>query len=130
MSIEALQNLDNGNLIIWGTVVYFVLVLSYSYIYYRKVQKWPYVVGELKYAYVYDVSDGDGGSAYERLRYEYEVEGRKFIGKRLSPFLIRGTVVPLIKKQLAKIQYVSEGQVKVFYNPKKPKKSYLIKTCW
>lgn len=126
MSIESLQTLNTEQLIIWGAAVYFVLVLGYSYIRYMQIQKWPYVVGQLKYAYVDHISKNSGGTAYENVSYEYEVDGQKFIGKRLSPFLIRGQVGPLIKKQLSKIHYVSKDQVKVFYNPRNPSKSYLV----
>ncbi|WP_290518067.1 DUF3592 domain-containing protein [Alcanivorax sp.] len=130
MSIESFENFDIKLLIIFGAAVYFLAVMIYSYIYYRKVQKWPYVVGQLRYAYVDHISKNSDGTAYEKVSYEYEVDGRQFIGKRLSPFFIRGKVAPLIKKQLDKIQYVSEGQVKVFYDPGNPSKSYLIKTIW
>ena len=118
MSIESLQNLNTEQLIIWGATVYLMSMLVYSYIRLMQINNWPYVVGRLKKADVDSMHVIARGGAYENVKYEYEFDGQKFIGKRLSPFLIRGQVGPLIKKQLSKIHYVSKDQVKVFYNPR------------
>ncbi len=72
----------------------------------------------------------DRGSAWENVQYEYAVGGKTYTGTRLSPLIVRGQVGPRIKKQLAKIQYVSDAQIKVFYDPQKPEKSYLVKETW
>jgi hypothetical protein len=130
MSIESLQSLNTEKLIIWGAAVYLMSMLVYSYVRLMQINNWPYVVGRLKKADVDYMHVIARSGAYENVRYEYEVGGQKFIGKRLSPFLIRGQVGPLIKKQLSKIHYVSNDQVKVFYSPREPSKSYLVKTIW
>ena len=130
MSIESLQNLNDEQLIIWGAAVYLMSMLVYSYVRLMQINNWPYVVGRLKKADVDYIHAIARGGAYENVSYEYVVGGHKFIGKRLSPFLIRGQVGPLIKKQLSKMHYVSSDQVKVFFNPRDPSKSYLVKTIW
>jgi len=128
MSIESLHNLSDEQLIIGGATIYFVLALIYSYRSYRKIQNWPFVIGQLEYVSIkYIFKRADGGGAYEDVSYKYEVDGQKFTGTRLSPILIRGNVRLMLEKQIAKIDYVSEKQVKVFYNPKKPEKSYLVR---
>lgn len=115
---------------IWGFGIYAVLALGYSSYISRKIDAWPYVIGKLLHADVYYLNVGERGSASPNVKYEYEVEGMQYVGTRLSPLVVRGQVGPKIKKQLAKIQYVSEGQVKVFYNKKTPSKSYLVKESW
>ena len=71
------------------------------------------------------------------VKYTYEVNGVVYKGKRLSPWSVTGHVKNIISKQMAKIEYVPKDQVKVFYNPKNPSKSYLVREsfleflrCW
>ncbi|MBL4671043.1 MAG: hypothetical protein JKX81_02190 [Arenicella sp.] len=88
------------------------------------------MIGRLLNADVEYLNMLERGSAWEEVKYEYEVDGKQYVGTRLSPLVVRGQVGPRIKKQLAKIQYVSNDQVKVFYNNKQPGKSYLVKETW
>ena len=122
--------MSTEQLVIWAAVAYLVLMLAYSYIRSLKIHAWPYVVGKLQDADVDYLHMVDRYSAWDRVSYEYEVDGEKYIGKRLSPLIVRGQVASKIKKQLAKIEYVSKDQVKVFYDKKDPSKSYLVKETW
>ena len=116
-------------------VLYALVVTLYIYLFTKKLKKWPYVLGELA-----EISIGPTPgirTVAGRVRYTYEVNGVVYKGKRLSPFTVSGHVRNIISKQMAKIEYVPKDQVKVFYNPKNPSKSYLVREsfleflrCW
>ena len=118
------MDMNTEQLVIWGTAIYLVLITAFAFIQFWRINRWPYVVGKLLKA---DVEYTARWSAWVHVTYEYEVDGEKYVGNRLSPLIVHGQVGPIIKKQLAKIQYISNDQVKVFYNGKKPVKSYLVK---
>ena len=116
-------------------VLYALVVTLYIYLFTQKLKKWPYVLGEL--AEISIVPTYEIRTVAGRVRYTYEVNGVVYKGKRLSPWSVTGHVKNIISKQMAKIEYVSNDQVKVFYNPKNPSKSYLIREsfleflrCW
>jgi len=115
---------------ILGFVIYMVSMITYSSIRSRRINAWPHVIGKLLNADVEYLNTVERGSAWEDVKYEYEVDGKQYVGTRLSPLVVRGQVGLRIKKQLAKIQYVSNDQIKVFYNDKKPGESYLVKETW
>ena len=106
-------------------VLYALAVTLYVFLFTKKLKKWPYVVGELT-----EISIGptvEFRTFAGRVKYTYEVNGVAYKGKRLSPWTVSGHVKNIISKQMAKIEYVSNDQVKVFYNPKNPSKSYLVR---
>ena len=116
-------------------VLYALVVTLYIYLFTKKLKKWPYVLGEL--AEISIVPTYEIRTVAGRVRYTYEVNGVVYKGKRLSPWSVTGHVKNIISRQMAKIEYVSNDQVKVFYNPKNPSKSYLIREsfleflrCW
>ena len=106
--------------------VSYVLVLTvYISLFTQKLKKWPYVLGELSETSIvptYEIRTVAGS-----VKYTYEVHGVAYKGKRLSPWSVTRHVRNIISKQMAKIEYVSKDQVKVFYNPKNPSKSYLVR---
>lgn len=61
--------------------------------------------------------------------YEYSVDGVKYQGNRLSGWLIWVTYNFrfLLEKQLKGIMQNNDGSVVVYYNPRNPQKSFLIK---
>ena len=115
--------------------LYALAVTICIYLLPKKLKKWPYVLGELT---AISIGPTPGiRTVAGRVRYTYEVNGVAYKGKRLSPFTVSGHVKHIISTQMAKIEYVSKGQVKVFYNPKNPSKSYLVREsffeflrCW
>ena len=116
-------------------VLYALVVTLYIYLFTKKLKKWPYVLSEL--AEISIVPTYEIRTVAGRVRYTYEVNGVVYKGKRLSPWSVTGHVKNIISRQMAKIEYVSNDQVKVFYNPKNPSKSYLIREsfleflrCW
>lgn len=120
------QYMTHGQMLVYGAALYFLVLLAYSTFYSYKVANWPFVKGRLILIYV-STFDFD---SYENLRYEYEVDGVSYIGTRLSPIQIRGQVKRKIKKQMDKIEYLTNDEVKVFFDPKKPSKSYLVRESW
>lgn len=116
-------------------VLYALGVTLYIYLFTKKLKKWPYVLGEL--AEISIVPTYEIRTVAGRVRYTYEVNGVVYKGKRLSPWSVTGHVKSIISKQMTKIEYVPKDQVKVFYNPKNPSKSYLVREsfleflrCW
>ena len=122
--------MENEQIIILGFVIYLGLALAYSTYTSKKIDNWPFIIGKLLVAKVSYINAIEKGSAWSDVKYEYEVRGKLYVGTRLSTLLVSGQVAPKIEKQLAKIQYVSGDQVKVFYDKKDPSKSYLVKETW
>ena len=105
-------------------VLYALVVTLYIYLFTKKLKKWPYVLGEL--AEISIVPTYEIRTVAGRVRYTYEVNGVAYKGKRLSPWSVTGHVKNIISRQMAKIEYVSNDQVKVFYNPKNPSRAILF----
>ncbi len=61
--------------------------------------------------------------------YSYNVEGQAFQGTRISPwiFVTNHNARGLLIKQQTKINKTAQNGVTVYYNPKRPKKSFLLK---
>ena len=61
--------------------------------------------------------------------YTYTVDNKLYQGKRVSPwvFVTSHNMKRVLEKQMQYIQRYGEDKVKVFYNPRNPKKSFLIK---
>lgn len=126
----ALQG-DLQGIYFYGSL-YLLLVGSYSGIYRIKIRRWPSTKGHLIDS---NVKGGviDSGSSDQSFTvdvlYEYTVSGTKYRGNRLSDLIIMVSynLRFLLKKRLAGIMKNDDGSVVVFYNPKNPKKSFLIK---
>ena len=93
---------------------------------------WPYTFGELENIGVsrfgakeFVRSEQDYIS---KAMYQYKVSGVTYDGTRVSPWIIVSSLNSrgLLEKQMASVQRTTDGKVKVFYNPNKPQKSYLI----
>ena len=112
--------------------LYLLLVGSYSGVYRMKIRRWPSTKGHLinsnvKGGFV-DRGTSDQSFTVDVL-YEYTVSGTKYKGNRLSDVIIivSYNLRFVLKKRLASIIKNDDGSVVVFYNPKNPKKSFLIK---
>ena len=117
-------------------VLYALGITLYVLLFTKKLKKWPYVLGELTEISIAPTTF-EFRAVAGRVRYTYEVNGVVYKGKRLSPWTVSGHVKNIISNQMAKIEYVPKDQVKVFYNPKNPSKSYLVREsfleflrCW
>ncbi|MGB1261642.1 MAG: DUF3592 domain-containing protein [Cognaticolwellia sp.] len=119
--------------IFFFAALYTLLLLSYSLIYQLRVRSWPQVKGELLNATLERFGAGHIVKAEQTYAasalYQYVVDGEQYQGSRISSWLILAShnVTFVLKKQLAGIEKYPDGGVKVFFNPKSPKKSFLIK---
>ena len=115
--------------------VYVLMVCSYSVLYQVKVSRWPTVEGKLltsglrKYGGT-EWAPADQEYVAETL-YEYEVDGKKYLGKRLSPWIVVASHNArfVVNAQLNRVKRDPDGRVAVYYNPKAPGKSFLIPTA-
>ena len=97
-----------------------------------KAARWQSVVGNL----IKLELDGTGvrdhigqGNYYIDAEYEYRVDGVNHKGRGVSLALIwtGKSMQFVLRRQMAAVQRQPDGKVLVFYDPKKPEKSYLIK---
>ena len=118
---------------IWfWAAVYTMVVCLYSLIFQVRTRTWPSTEGELSSLSVKKfgatdpiLSDQDYKST---ALYQYEVDGVSLEGTKVSPwvFVTSHNARVILEKQMKSIQHLPDGKVKVFYNPRKPKKSFLI----
>ena len=114
--------------------VYTLVVCVYGAFYLARVSRWPSAKGKmirdgLSHFGVTDLVKAEQEYVTD-VRYEYEVNGKNYVGKRLSPWLIVASHNArfVLDMQLSRINKSTDGHVTVYYNPRNPKKSYLIRT--
>lgn len=115
----------------WAALYAFV-VCTYSLVFQIRTRYWANTKGKLTSldintfgAREWSLSDQEYvGQAL----YAYTVNGIHYDGTRISPWLFVAShnAKIILHKQLSKIQQYPDGKVKVFYNHKNPRKSYLI----
>lgn len=115
----------------WASL-YTLLMMLYSLMFQFKVSSWPSTNGKLieKDITEFGYSFAPSGKEYRvKIAYKYTVDDCEYFGNRLSPwlFVTSNNATFILKKQLNKIANQIDGSVKVFYNPKNPGKSFLIK---
>ncbi len=115
----------------WGGIYALVLCL-YSFVIQVRTRSWPWAPGALQEAGVEQVGGRDPATSdrdyTSKALYHYSVDGQQLEGTRISPwvFVASHNARAVLEKQLQAIQHLPQGGVKVFYNPSKPDKSYLI----
>ncbi len=126
----ALQGQKQG-LWFWGSV-YVFLGCAYSLAFQIATRFWPYTKGALAELEVEKIGGTDVVKTNQeyasKALYTYHVSGVAYEGTRISPwiFVASHNARSILKKQLSSIQRFPDDRVKVFYNPKNPKKSFLI----
>ena len=116
---------ENIKLIIF---VYFAICIPLIIFKFRGISKWHCTEGVLLNAEVKAHYSSEYSSSFARVKYQYWVDGTEYMGHRLSPHLFGGiSAYGIIEKQIKKIEHLPNGKIRVFYNPKKPHKSYLIR---
>ncbi|GJM12955.1 MAG: hypothetical protein DHS20C12_13580 [Pseudohongiella sp.] len=126
----AAQGEDQG--ILFWVALYLFVVCAYSLVFQLRTRYWPSTQGELV-----DLEIDKFGLTESNLSdqdyiidalYKYTVSGVEYEGTRISPWIFsvshNGKI--LLRKQMSYIQRFPDGKVKVFYNPSRPKKSFLI----
>ncbi|AWI79286.1 hypothetical protein CEW87_07855 [Parazoarcus communis] len=119
--------------VLFFVVVYALIVCLYSFFRQVLIRRWPVAKGRLLSASVekWGISElvlSDQDYKVDSL-YEYHVSEKSYQGKRVSPWIIIASHNArfLLKKQLNGVQKNEDGTVNVFYHPKNPAKSYLVK---
>lgn len=125
MLIDLVKSLDSATIIKWSALAYVIVVIVMSIRFTSRIRKYPYVIGKLV-SLETNWDHLERGKSWVKVSYEYQVGKKIYIGNRLSSMIVAGQVRPILVRQMAKIQYVSENEVKVFYDSKKPSKSYLV----
>jgi len=115
----------------WASSYAFV-VCFYSFYFQIQTRFWASTVGDLhrigieKFGNTNDYSE----QQYQgKAQHSYTVNGKPYQGKRISPwiFVTNHNARRLLIAQQAGIDMPSQNRVIVYYNPKKPEKSYLLK---
>lgn len=118
--------------IFFWVAIYTLTLCLYSLVRQIQTRYWPFVYGEIVNLGVGkfgapDLVRSDQDYISTAL-YTYNVSGVSYDGKRLSPwiFVTSHNARFALIKQLSAIQLLPDGKVKVFYNPRNPKKCFLI----
>jgi hypothetical protein len=121
--------------VFWGAVYCFVVGL-FSLVYQLRIRHWPVATGVLAKAGV----ERWGGAEWVKsdqeyslkAAYVYRVDGQVHEGHRVSPWVVVASHNArfLLESQLKGVQRHADGTVSVFYNPRRPHKSYLIRPGW
>jgi hypothetical protein len=123
---------DAQRLLLVGAI-YMLLVCGYSCVYQMKMRGWPATDGKLKKAAIEKFGATKWPQADQQYVgsavYEYDIAGRTYEGTKISPWIIIAThnLKSVLRHQLSKIVKGSDGEIAVYYNPRKPDKSVLIR---
>jgi len=116
--------------------LYALLLPGLSFIYQWRVAAWPATPGQLLHGEVRKVGGTEWAPANQDYAldalYTYSVDGRQYQGRRISPWVMVASHNArfILQKQLRQISHDSQGRVQVFFNPRNPAKSFLLKPGW
>jgi Protein of unknown function (DUF3592) len=129
-----ISQIQEGNKLAIALSVSGVCALAslWSLFFQYRVWNWPYTYGELLGSEVKAV----GGKEWAKtdqdyhavVDYRYQVNGIEYAGNRLSAMAMVAShnAKALLARQLKGVEF-QEDQVKVYFNPENPKKSFLIR---
>lgn len=118
--------------ILFWVAVYCGLVGLYSLFFQLRIRSWPTAHGVLARAGLERWGGPEWVKSDQQYRldslYRYPVDGRVYEGHRVSPWIMVASHNGrfLLEAQLKGVTRHADGTVSVFYNPKRPHKSYLI----
>lgn len=118
--------------VLFFVAMYLFLVVGYSLIAQWRIRRWPQVEGVLIEAklkvMIPDVIRSEQNYRVSSL-YSYRIDEKEYEGSRVSTWTVVAShnMRFLLKRQLDRIERTGEAGVAVYYNPKKPEKSCLIK---
>ncbi|SDZ12559.1 Protein of unknown function [Jannaschia faecimaris] len=133
-----LERLFSGerDAILVAAAAYFALAGVCSLVHMFRLSRWPSVIGELHEEGVKLTGFG-GISPDEReykavVRYSYSVDGLSYENDCLNPWIISVThnLRSLLQLQFRGIKRHGGTSVSVYFNPRKPQKSYLDVPDW
>ena len=133
-----LERLFSGDrdAILLATAGYFALMGALSIVHMIRLSRWPSVIGVLHEERVEHTGIGafspDEREYEAMVRYSYSVDGVSYENDRLNPWVVTAThnLRALLKLQFRGIERQGGSYVTVYYNPRKPQKSYLDVPGW
>ncbi len=112
-------------LIGWGTLIV-----------YWRVRHWPSVMGvieqlELRAFGAAELVQSEQDYIADS-RYRYEVKGVEYFGSRIAPWQISAShnLRGIVQGQVSAVPVQPDGKVRVYYSPKRPNKSYVVRPGW
>ncbi|HSX72403.1 MAG TPA: hypothetical protein VLF16_15835 [Pseudomonas sp.] len=124
---------DGQSIALLGALYVCAVMLSTA-IYLWLIWQWPSTRGQLLAQGVAPFGATELVPAQQnhvaKVAYCYEVDGHTYTGNRLSPWKVMASTNArfVLQTQLRGIQMDESGGVTVFYNPRKPARSYLIRS--
>ncbi|WP_371379351.1 hypothetical protein [Thalassotalea aquiviva] len=119
--------------ILFYATLYTSVLLCYSTVYQLKIRSWPSTKGSLVNRNISNWGAKEWATSDQNYvvnaLYKYKVGQQEYVGKRVSPWIIIAShnMKFVLEKQLNGIQKEEDGSIRVFFNPKRPQKSFLIK---
>lgn len=113
--------------------LYALLLLSYSGVYQLRVRSWPSAKGIVINAAPRKVGGTESVTSNQEYTasalYVFDVGDTAYHGHRVSPWIVVASHNArfVLVKQLRHIRKYDDGTVDVFFNPKNPNKSFLVK---
>ena len=126
-------NGDEQSIVLLGAI-YVLLVCSYSVVWQIRMNAWPHVTGRLETlgirkfgATEWAITDQEYVSD---ALYTYRVGGEEYNGKRVSPWVMVAShnLRSLLRLQQTGVEVRHGNEVTVYYNPRRPRKSFLVRT--
>jgi hypothetical protein len=127
----ALQGKGQG--ILFWVAFYMFVILAYSLLHQIKIASWPSTSGNLLKSGVRKFGNKEWAKSNQEYvvsaLYSYVINGKEYQGHKISPwvFVASHNLKYFLEKQLRSVHELPNGKVMVFYDPKKPEKSFLIK---
>lgn len=86
-----------------------------------ETRNWPYIEGYVEYIYERRFVSAPKGTGPKRyfVKYEYLVDGNKYIGKKIA-------ILASISIPYRKLKNLKNKKVRIFYNPNSPAESILF----
>ena len=119
----------------WGTV-YTLLVLAGSLWHVLRVRGWPSTQGQLLRLGIRPIGGAEPLRADQQhvpdALYSYQVQGQHYQGHALSVWKLSasGLLIGAAELQPRQVEADASGAVTVFYNPRHPHKSLLLRPGW
>jgi len=138
--IDAIRNTissavaGDGQSILLLAAIYVLLVCGYSVVWQMRVNSWPGVTGRLEGLGLRKFGAGEWALSNQDYvgdaLYTYRVDGKEYSGKRISPWVIVAShnLRGVLRRQIESVDAGPGNEVTVYYNPRNPGKSFLVRT--
>lgn len=119
----------------WATL-YVLIVLVGSLWHALRVRGWPHVEGQLLSLGIRPLGTPDLGTSDQdhvpSALYRYEVNGQSYEGREISIWKMSASGMLKSAANLlpGQVRPSETGKVRIYYNPRRPKKSLLLRPGW